>query len=248
MFYPSVNYVKKIHSYIIDSEGGIPGILSESLLESAIDRPKTKLSGYEPYSDVVRKAIALSYAIISWHPFLDGNKRTAVYILVDSLYTNWINISIPVYMAKYTISVAMGENSSRHMSEDEFYKKILPLCSRNIIVKFLKDIRYKNWTIFRFRVAMKFGYIMFNYLNDMVKSQNSRSSKKYFQYLINHTKNFENLFEFLFSRPIDWYGAGDLNIFLNRIREIEERRKQGYPKEDILPPSNEEGDYISDIS
>lgn len=244
MFYPTIGYVQKIHSYIIKSEGGSDGILSESLLESAIDRPKTRIAGYEPYSGTIRKAVAMSYAIIKWHPFVDGNKRTAVYVLIDFLYTNWINISVPVYMAKYTISVASDEASLGHMSEEDFYKKVVPLCSRNLLVKFIKDLRYKYWTEFRFKTAMWLGETMFKAVNDMERRPNSYFAKRYLAYINGQIKSKEDLFRIFFSRPIDWYGAGDMIIFLTRMREITERREQGYPRTNVPFPTDEENDYV----
>ena len=243
MYYPTVDFLKKIHSYIIESEGGTQGILSESLLESALDRPLTKIGDFEPYENIIRKAVALSYAIISWHPFVDGNKRTAVYILDDFLYVNWINISIPVYMAKYTISVASDESSKGHMTEEEFYQKVLHLCSRNIIMKGMKDLRYKLWTVFRFKFAMKLGELMIRTIDDMEKNQDSYIAKKYVNYIHGLIKNREDLFRIFFYRPIDWYGAGDLAIFLTRLREVAERKRQGYPKKDT-PFTKTDSDYI----
>lgn len=244
MFYPTLDLLKKIHAYIIESEGGTQGILSESLLESSLDRPLTKIRDFEPYKDIIRKAVALSYSIISWHPFVDGNKRTAIYILDDFLYVNWIYISIPIYMAKYTLSIALDESSKEHMSEEEFYRKILPLCSRNIVAKSIKDLRYRRWTEFRFRISMRLGEFMIRAIDEMEKHQDSYVAKKYITKIHGLLKNREDLIRFFLNIPIDWYGAGDLGIFLLRLRELAERRKQGYPKGDIPFPPEVDSDYI----
>ncbi len=248
MYYPTVDFVKKIHSYIIDSEGGTQGILSESLLESALDRPLTKIisndEDYEPYKGIVRKAVALSHAIITWHPFIDGNKRTAVYILTDFLYVNWINISIPVYMAKYTIAVALEETSKGHMTEEEFYTKILPLCSKNIFVKALKDFRFKTWTKIRFNFAMKFGSFIIKTITSLESEKNDPVIKRYLDYIHGRFQRSEDILKIVFDLPIDWYGAGDLIIFLTRIGELSEREKQGFPKRDVPFPPESESDYI----
>ncbi len=244
MYYPTLDFLKKIHAYIIESEGGTQGILSESLLESSLDRPLTKIRDFEPYKDIIRKAVALSYSIISWHPFVDGNKRTAIYILDDFLYVNWIYISIPIYMAKYTLSIALDESSKGHMTEEKFYQKVLPLCSENIIMKSIKDLRYKRWTELRFKFAMGLGDIMIRTISEMERRQDSYFAKKYIAHINGLIRNREDLVRVFFHRPIDWYGAGDLEIFITRLRDLAERKKQGYPKREIPFPQETENDYI----
>ncbi len=55
--------------------GGRPGIHDLGLIESAIARPYT---GY--YRSIHRKAAALAESVALNHGFIDGNKRTAVYL------------------------------------------------------------------------------------------------------------------------------------------------------------------------
>ncbi|MDE2869193.1 MAG: type II toxin-antitoxin system death-on-curing family toxin [Chloroflexota bacterium] len=56
--------------------GGAPGILSRPAVESAIARP---YHGYHPR--IHHKAAALVHGIVTNHGFVDGNKRTAVYLV-----------------------------------------------------------------------------------------------------------------------------------------------------------------------
>lgn len=56
--------------------GGLPGVLNQSLVESAIGRP---YSGY--YRSVYAKAAALVHSIARNHGFADGNKRTCLLVL-----------------------------------------------------------------------------------------------------------------------------------------------------------------------
>lgn len=53
--------------------GGIHGVRDEAGLRSAIGRLET---GY--YADVIEEAAALFESLSQNHPFLDGNKRTAI--------------------------------------------------------------------------------------------------------------------------------------------------------------------------
>ena len=56
--------------------GGAPGILNRSAIESALARP---YHGY--HRRLHQKAAALVHGIVSNHGFVDGNKRTAVYLV-----------------------------------------------------------------------------------------------------------------------------------------------------------------------
>jgi death-on-curing protein len=67
-----------IHSRLIDETGGSHGIRDLGLLESAAARPLATFEGNELNTDVFDKAAALMDSLIRNHPFIDGNKRTAI--------------------------------------------------------------------------------------------------------------------------------------------------------------------------
>lgn len=71
--YLSIVEVMTLHDILIDEFGGTDGVRDLGALEAAVFRPQT---GY--YEDVVAEAAALLESLIQNHPFLDGNKRTAV--------------------------------------------------------------------------------------------------------------------------------------------------------------------------
>ncbi len=71
--YLTVVDVLAIHAMIIDEFGGTEGVRDFGALEAAVFRPQT---GY--YEDPIAEAAALFESIIQNHPFLDGNKRTAL--------------------------------------------------------------------------------------------------------------------------------------------------------------------------
>ena len=62
-----------INAAVIEKFGGISGLRDRRVLEAAIARPQI---GY--YSDLMAEAAALFESLLQNHPFLDGNKRTAV--------------------------------------------------------------------------------------------------------------------------------------------------------------------------
>jgi death-on-curing protein len=67
-----------IHFRVIEETGGGHGIRDLPLLESAVSRPMATFDRDDLYPDLFTKAAALMHGIIKNHPFLDGNKRTAI--------------------------------------------------------------------------------------------------------------------------------------------------------------------------
>lgn len=65
--------VVAIHDALVEIFGGAFGIRDLGALEAAVFRPQ---AGY--YEDRISEAAALWESIILNHPFLDGNKRTAL--------------------------------------------------------------------------------------------------------------------------------------------------------------------------
>ncbi len=71
--YLRVIEVLAIHALVVDKFGGTDGVRDLGALEAAVFRPQT---GY--YEDSIAEAAALFESIVQNHPFLDGNKRTAL--------------------------------------------------------------------------------------------------------------------------------------------------------------------------
>jgi len=63
------------HARSLRDHGGAAGIRDETMLESALARPRNLASYGEP--DIFDLAAALGYGLAKNHPFVDGNKRTA---------------------------------------------------------------------------------------------------------------------------------------------------------------------------
>lgn len=75
--------VTRIHRYQLEEHGGLEGIRNQALLESALNRPKNLFAYSEPPPDLATLAAAYAFGIVSNHPFIDGNKRTA-YVVTSS--------------------------------------------------------------------------------------------------------------------------------------------------------------------
>ena len=67
-----------IHSEVLAAHGGGSGLRSRALLESAIAAPQATFGGSPLLEDAVDMAAAYLFYLCSNHPFVDGNKRTAL--------------------------------------------------------------------------------------------------------------------------------------------------------------------------
>jgi death-on-curing protein len=76
--YLTVAEVLLVHARLIQRTGGSSGVRDLGLLESALARPRATFDQQELYPDLWTKAAALMHSVIRNHPFVDGNKRTAL--------------------------------------------------------------------------------------------------------------------------------------------------------------------------
>lgn len=67
-----------IHYRLIETTGGSHGVRDLGALQAATARPLATFGGDDLYPDPFAKAAALMESIIKNHPFVDGNKRTAI--------------------------------------------------------------------------------------------------------------------------------------------------------------------------
>jgi death-on-curing protein len=74
----NVDIVREIHAEVIKQFGGLNGVRDENLLPSAVLTPQSSFGGKSPYADLVEVAAAYLFYICKNHPFIDGNKRTAL--------------------------------------------------------------------------------------------------------------------------------------------------------------------------
>ena len=81
--YPSIDEVLAAHARLLSLFGGIEGIRDRGALEAALSRPQ---SGY--YKDLIEQGAALLESLSQNHPFIDGNKRTAIAVTAAFLRIN----------------------------------------------------------------------------------------------------------------------------------------------------------------
>jgi death on curing protein len=76
--HPTVAAVLAIHAEVIAAHGGGEGLREEALLESAVAAPQATWGGEPIMIDPVEIAAAYLFYLFRNHPFVDGNKRTAL--------------------------------------------------------------------------------------------------------------------------------------------------------------------------
>ena len=88
----SKEQVIKIHNMLISQTGGSDGIRDEGLLESALNAPFQTFDGEYIYRTIKAKAAKLGYFLVKNHPFIDGNKRIGILVMITFLEINGIEI------------------------------------------------------------------------------------------------------------------------------------------------------------
>ena len=87
-FHLSVDIVREIHAEALKRFGGLDGVRDENLVASAVLTPQSSFGGKSPYADIVEIAAAYLFYIGGNHPFVDGNKRTAMMAAIVFLRLN----------------------------------------------------------------------------------------------------------------------------------------------------------------
>jgi death-on-curing protein len=102
--------VVEIHTDQIERYGGADGIRDINLLSSSAAIPYSSFSGSFLHNDIFEMAAAYAYHISQNHPFIDGNKRTALASALVFLELNGISLIDPEEkLYKSMISLAAGK-------------------------------------------------------------------------------------------------------------------------------------------
>lgn len=70
--------VLAIHEEVLAAHGGLGGLRDRALLESAVAAPQASFGGKPLIRDPIEVAAAYLFYLCRNHPFVDGNKRTAL--------------------------------------------------------------------------------------------------------------------------------------------------------------------------
>jgi death on curing protein len=103
-----IDIVLDFHAEQLALFGGADGLRDRGLLESALARPINKFTYGE--ADLAVLAAAYGFGIARNHPFVDGNKRTALASMIVFLGLNRIDLDAPQEAATaIVLGLAAGE-------------------------------------------------------------------------------------------------------------------------------------------
>ncbi len=106
--------VELLHEHRLAEHGGLAGVNSENLIESALARPQ-HLFTYDG-GDLPRLAAAYAYGLAKNHGFRDANKRTAFATCAVFLYRNGLRLEAD----EHDVMATMLELATDVISEEGF--------------------------------------------------------------------------------------------------------------------------------
>ena len=110
--------VIEFHAEEIRRYGGQGGVRDFGLLESALAQPEASFAGEWLHKDLYEMAAAYAYHLCQNHPFIDGNKRTALACALTFLELNGVNVRYPQDLVKDAmLDVASGRMSKADLAQ-----------------------------------------------------------------------------------------------------------------------------------
>jgi death-on-curing protein len=86
----TLEQVLNMHKMMIAQTGGTGGVRDMGLLDMALNSAFQSFDGQDLYPAVKEKAARLAYSIVRNHPFVDGNKRVGLLVMLVFLELNGI--------------------------------------------------------------------------------------------------------------------------------------------------------------
>ena len=107
-----------LHSRLIVETGGAHGVRDLGMLLSALGRPQATFEDQELYPDLFTKTAALMDSLVRNHPFVDGNKRTAITAAGIFLRFNYYQLVVEnEEMVRFTLACAKSQLSISEMTD-----------------------------------------------------------------------------------------------------------------------------------
>ena len=111
------------HSRQIAEHGGTEGLRDEGLLRSALARPEN-LNAYGEKVDIAALAASYAFGIAKNHPFLDGNKRTALVVSVSFLNLNGFDFDVTAEET-YSKFLSLAEGTLSEEELADWYREVM---------------------------------------------------------------------------------------------------------------------------
>ena len=103
----SLEQLLEIHALVVEATGGGLGLRDLGRLEATIATQTQNVFGEELYPSIVDKAAAMIRSIVADHPFVDGNKRTAMLAGLTVLEINGTRLAAqPGEIENFAVKIA----------------------------------------------------------------------------------------------------------------------------------------------
>ncbi|WP_425145229.1 type II toxin-antitoxin system death-on-curing family toxin [Deinococcus sp.] len=78
----------ELHDDVLEVSEGRAGVAHVGVIESAVNKPVASLGSDDAYPTLFTKLAAVGYTLAHDHGFSDGNKRTALQVMLNTLEEN----------------------------------------------------------------------------------------------------------------------------------------------------------------
>ena len=106
--------VLSVYKILVEATGGTVGVRDEGLLLSAIEAPYQTFGGMELFPTLLEKAVRLGFGLVANHPFVDGNKRIGLLVMLTFMELNGIYVE---FTDEEIIDMALGVASGKYKYE-----------------------------------------------------------------------------------------------------------------------------------
>ena len=124
---PTVEDVLFLHTVAVGAFGGSESVRDIESLRAAVARPWGSSFGRDHFATPFDKAAALAESLVRRHPFVDGNKRTAMYAAAYLLERLGYELEAGQQeLEDFAVNVALGELETGGISRwfEEHARKI----------------------------------------------------------------------------------------------------------------------------
>lgn len=101
----TIEQVLQMHKIMLTETGGTDGVRDIGLLDMALNSAFQSFDGQDLYPTIEEKAARLAFSIVKNHPFVDGNKRVGLFVMLVFLELNGIELT---YTQQELVALGLG--------------------------------------------------------------------------------------------------------------------------------------------
>jgi death-on-curing protein len=110
--------VIELHARLITSYGGTLGVRDRALLEASVDEPRSRFGARLVHSSLFDMAGALLLHLARDEPFVDGNRRTALFAALVFLDLNGVTLRPSPALVELAVQAGAGKSSRARIADE----------------------------------------------------------------------------------------------------------------------------------